>query len=132
MTACTPSFLLSTPASLAADKMLRELENVYLHALSGRRHGIPGFVAATRKDLLALTLQRLERSGYDTSFAPKTFVLPDQRSAWLASYPSNAPPHPWIVKPPSESCGEGIILCKTVAAVDEATATIGGDSQVVR
>jgi len=136
-----PSFLLPSPEAAEARTVRSSLDNVYLQKVSGRSHGIPGFAAATRKDLLALTLQRMERGGYGAAFAPRTFVLPDQRDAWLRlagppspskSAESTQPaPSTWIVKPPAESCGDGIVLCSTTAEVDAAAALIGGESQVV-
>ncbi|GMH50383.1 hypothetical protein TrRE_jg8430, partial [Triparma retinervis] len=100
-----------------------KLASAYLFKVGGRTHGIPGLASITRKDALALSTQRMERTSFggDFTYLPKTYVFPGQRAAFVSDTKSQAsrlpqlPPLPvllsqWITKPSNDSCGLNIVV----------------------
>jgi len=108
-------------------KLDLKLSSAYLTKVGGRRHGIPGLASITRKDSLALSTQRMERTrfGPDFQYLPKTYIFPSQASAFskdTANVPTK--PHPqsqhFITKPANDSCGNGIIIHSNAADASSA------------
>ncbi|GMH96290.1 hypothetical protein TrVE_jg3710 [Triparma verrucosa] len=112
---------------------LSGLDAHYLQRCGGLRHGIPGLSALTRKDLLALTVQRAKKTRHADQFAfvPESYVFPNQAARWRSENRSSSVQ--WIVKPPAESCGEGISVesCDGVEAAVERLREAGESSVCV-
>ena len=111
-------FAAFSPRANAA--VLHSLDNLYLQTILHRTHGIPGLASITRKDALALSIQRMERGSYSSQFTflPKTYVLPWQQAKFLSTVSDGK----WIVKPSNSSCGDGIsIHSDSQLAVDAAS-----------
>ena len=93
-----------------------KLASAYLYKVGGRSHGIAGLASITRKDTLALSTQRMERTsfGADFGYLPRTYVFPQQRAAFASETSSQARPplsvSQWITKPSNDSCGANITV----------------------